>query len=277
MNRVLLNVKTHYDEMGKAEKKIADYVLLNPEKIPSLFITDLAALCASSEASVTRFSKRIGFEGFPQFKIALAQEKSFHPVSDGITPNDTPADVLAKVCNDVYSSLEKTRAQIDENALAVCCEKLIDAEKIFIFGLGSSSPVAQDAAHKLFRIGFSAVAYTDNHMQAIAATHADANTVVIGVSHSGRSRDIVESMKLAKDNGATTIAVTNIGKSPLTKTSDVILSTVSDETNYRVLGLSSRIAQLAIMDAIYSYLVLHVPTASEYIQNAENSLGYKKY
>ena len=114
-------------------------------------------------------------------------------------------------------------------------------------------------------------------MQSIAATHADKDTVAIGISHSGKSRDIVEAMKLARENGATTIAITNLGKSPLQKISDLVLSTVSDETNYRILGLSSRIAQLAIIDAIYSYLVLHIPSATEYIQNAENSLSLKKY
>ncbi len=277
MNKVILNIKTRYDEFGEAEMKIADYITNNYEKVPSLFIGDFADLCDCSVATVTRFSKKLGFSGFPQLKIALAGEKGFHPVGENITKSDTAKEVFDKVCTDIYSSIEKTKNNIDSAALQACCDALIKAEKIYIFGLGNSASVAQDAAHKFFRLGKNASAYTDNHLQSIATTHADEKTVVIGISHSGKSKDIIEALKLSRINGATTVALTNFQKSPIIKVSDLVLATVSEETNYRVLGLSSRIAQLAIIDALYSYLVCHYEKSAEFINATESSLLSKKY
>ena len=134
-----------------------------------------------------------------------------------------------------------------------------------------------DATHKLLRLGFNAVCYTDNHMQAIAAAHLKNGDVVIAISHSGSSKDIVQALELAKSRGAITITLTNKGKSPVVKFSDFILNTVSDETNYTILGLNSRIAQLAIIDAIYYYLVCNVDGAKEFSSKTENALQPKKY
>lgn len=242
-----------------------------------MFIGDFAQLCDCSVATVTRFSKKLGFNGFPQLKIALAREKDFSPVGENITAADTAAEVFAKICNDIYGSLERTKKSINADELQKCCEAVISADKIFLFGLGNSASVAQDAAHKLFRLGKDSTAYTDNHMQAIAATHTGKGSLVIGVSHSGKSKDIVDALKLSRENGATTVAITSLGNHPLKKVSDIVLNTVSEETNYRILGLSSRIAQLAIIDAIYSYLVCHLPGAIDSINKTESALCSKKY
>lgn len=277
MNKTLLKIKNEYDALGKAEKKIADVLLNNDKSVPSMFIGDFAQLCDCSVATVTRFSKKLGFNGFPQLKIALAREKDFSPVGENITAADTAAEVFAKICNDIYGSLERTKKSINADELQKCCEAVISADKIFIFGLGNSASVAQDAAHKLFRLGKDSTAYTDNHMQAIAATHTGKGSLVIGVSHSGKSKDIVDALKLSRENGATTVAITSLGNHPLKKVSDIVLNTVSEETNYRILGLSSRIAQLAIIDAIYSYLVCHLPGAVDSINKTESALCSKKY
>lgn len=277
MNKTLLKIKNEYDALGKAEKKIADVLLNNDKSVPSMFIGDFAQLCDCSVATVTRFSKKLGFNGFPQLKIALAREKDFSPVGENITAADTAAEVFAKICNDIYGSLERTKKSINADELQKCCEAVISADKIFLFGLGNSASVAQDAAHKLFRLGKDSTAYTDNHMQAIAATHTGKGSLVIGVSHSGKSKDIVDALKLSRENGATTVAITSLGNHPLKKVSDIVLNTVSEETNYRILGLSSRIAQLAIIDAIYSYLVCHLPGAVDSINKTESALCSKKY
>ena len=277
MNKTLLKIKNEYDALGKAEKKIADVLLNNDKSVPSMFIGDFAQLCDCSVATVTRFSKKLGFNGFPQLKIALAREKDFSPVGENITAADTAAEVFAKICNDIYGSWERTKKSINADELQKCCEAVISADKIFLFGLGNSASVAQDAAHKLFRLGKDSTAYTDNHMQAIAATHTGKGSLVIGVSHSGKSKDIVDALKLSRENGATTVAITSLGNHPLKKVSDIVLNTVSEETNYRILGLSSRIAQLAIIDAIYSYLVCHLPGAIDSINKTESALCSKKY
>ncbi len=277
MEKTLLKIKILYDSFSKTEKKIADFVMENPRRLISLYITELADECAVSEATAVRFAKKLGFDGYQGLKLAVASETEVKPVSENIKKDDSAYKIFGKVCDDIYCSLEKTKNSIDGGALEKACEKILSADRIMIFGLGNSASVCIDAAHKMLRLGLNATAYTDNHMQAIAAAHADGKSVAIGVSHSGQSKDIVEALKTAKQNGATTVALTHKGKSPIDKASDIVLETVSDEMNYRILGLSSRIAQLAIVDTIYSYLACRLGKAEEEIAKTESALRQKKY
>lgn len=276
MNKILLKMKIKYDSLSKSEKQVADYLMDNPVNVLPMHITDLARECNTSESTIVRFSKKLGFNGYPQLKLALAGEASSHSVSESISTQDSAYKIFEKVCEDIYCSLEKTKRSLKNDGLQACCERLLKANQIFIFGLGNSASVALDAAHKIFRLGLNAVAYTDNHMQTIAAAHTDKNSVVIGISHSGHSKDIVQALQIAKNFGAFTISLTSRQKSPVARVSDLILSTVSDETNYRILGLCSRITQLAIIDTIYSYLVCHLENAKENISKIENTLSTKK-
>lgn len=276
MSKTVLNIKIQYDTFSKGEKKIADFLMQNPNHILPLYITELAEKCDTSEATVVRFAKRLGFDGYQQLKIAIAQETETRPINENITQNDSAGNIFQKVCDDIYCSLEKTKKAIDSDGLENCCKAILGSNNILVCGLGNSASVAIDASHKMFRLGLNAHPYTDNHMQAIAAAHTDKNSVVIGISHSGASKDIVQAMQIAKSNGATTIAITNFGKSPIDKVSDIILHTVSDETNYRILGLSSRIAQLAIIDTIYSCLVCRLDAPNERIAQTESALHSKK-
>ncbi len=276
MSKFTVQLKTQYEKFSKSEKKIADFLMSTPQNEMPFYITELAQKCETSEATVVRFAKRLGYDGYQQLKIAIAQEKDSRPINENITPNDSAYDIFGKVCEDVYCSLEKTKAALDATALQRCCDWILGAKAVLIFGLGNSASVANDMAHKLFRLGLNAHAYTDNHMQSIASAHTDETFVVVGISHSGKSKDVVQAMDVARLNGAKTVALTDFGKSPIDKVSDVVLHTVSDETNYRILGLSSRIAQLAIVDAIYSYLVCHLDCAEERIEKTESALKPKK-
>ena len=278
MDKTTLNIKILYDEMGKAEKRIADWLMENPGEILPLSIIDLAEKCGCSEATIVRFSKRLGFSGYQELKISLAQENNTTTVSTNIPVDDSPEEIYDKVCNDIYCSLERTKKVLDNKALKEACEKITNANKIVIFGLGNSASIALDASHKLLRAGCNAFSYSDNHMQVIVASHLTKDDVVIAISHSGSSKDIVEALKTAKQSGATTITITNCGKSPIQKFSDLVLHTASDETKYNILALNSRIAQLSIVNAIYFYLVYHQSEkALESIKETERSLLSKKY
>ena len=278
MAKTSLNIKMLYNEMGKAEKQIADWIEKNPGKIISLSIVELAEQCKCSEATIVRFSKRLGLSGYQELKISLAQEGGKSHVSTNITKDDKAYDIYEKVCNDIYLSLEKTKKSLSPSLMNEAADKICKAKKIVIFGLGNSASVAIDASHKLLRAGLNAVAYTDNHMQVIAASHLTKSDLAIGVSHSGSSKDIVEALKIAKEHEASTIAITNKGKSPILKYTDIVLPTSSDETEYNILALNSRIAQLAIIDALYFYVVLsHSSKAIESIKETEHSLLSKKY
>ncbi|MBO5945805.1 MAG: MurR/RpiR family transcriptional regulator [Clostridia bacterium] len=277
MGKTTVNIKVLYDAMGKAEKKIADFLLKDPKAILPLSIVDFAEACGVGEATIVRFSKRLGLDGYQQLKISLAQEDEGVPVDENIKKGDTAFSIFSKVCNDITSSLEKTKVVLNEEAIGAFCNAVMKAKEVSVFGLGNSAPVALDATHKFLRLGIRAHAYTDNHMQAIIASHLGKGDLALAISHSGSSRDIVEAMRIAKASGAVTVAITNNGKAPIDEYCDIVLHTISDETNYRILGLSSRIAQLAIVDATYSYLVCHFKGARENIKKTEIALQEKKY
>ena len=277
MNTIAFTIKILSPRMGTAEKKVAEFILKTPKELIPLSITQLAKQCGVSEATITRISKKLGFEGYQQLKLALAQETGISPLRTDISDRETPIDIFAKICDDIYYSLENTNKTINADALLKTCNGILVAKEILIFGLGNSAAIASDAAHKMIRLGLNAHAYTDNHMQAIVSSHATKDTLAIGISHSGSSKDIIHALKLCKENGATTVCLTNYGKSPIYRVSDYVLNTVSDETNYTILGLNSRISQLAIIDTIYSYLVLHLQDANGEIRKTEKALQSKKY
>ena len=277
MDRVSLKIKMLYNTLGAAEKKIADWIEQNPGKIISYSIVDLAEQCKCSEATIVRFSKKIGLEGYQDLKISLASESNTM-VSTTITALDSAIEMYDKVSNEIYCSLELTNKALDPDALAAAANAICAAKRIVLIGLGNSASIALDASHKFIRAGLNATAYSDNHMQMIVASHLSEGDVVIGVSHSGSSRDIVDALKVAREHGAKTVAITNVGKSPIDKVSDIVLHTSSTETEYSILALNSRIAQLAIVDTLYYYVVYNLSDkALESIKETERSLMSKKY
>ena len=278
MDKISIKIKLLYGQMGKAEKQIADWIESNPGKIISLSIVELAELCRCSEATIVRFSKRLGMSGFQELKISLASEGGGAAVNTHITAEDGAYQMYEKVCNDIYLSLEQTKKSLDPVALSRAAEAICSANKVDLYGLGNSASVALDGAHKFLRAGILAVSYSDNHMQVIAASQLKKGDVAIAVSHSGSSKDIVEALAIAKEKGAVTIAITNAGKSPVVKHSDFVLSTSSEETKYNILGLNSRLVQLAIIDALYYYVVYNRSTeARGSIDATERALQGKKY
>lgn len=278
MNRTSLQIKLMYDQMGKAEKKIADWLLQNPGGLIPLSITELAEQCGCGEATIVRFARRLGFGGYQELKISLAQEEGKTELNTQIRKTDTCLEVLEKVSNDIYCALEMTQTVISGEALDQAVNALIAAKRIAIYGLGNSASVAQDMQHKFLRAGYDAVVYCDNHMQAISAAHLKPGDVAIGISHSGSSKDIVDALHIAKGAGAVTIAITNQGKSPILKQSDIILCTASNETHYSILGLNSRIAQLAIINTLYYSAVRRQKTDSQHaVELTERALLNKKF
>jgi len=280
MNNIMLRIKTMYDDMGSGEKKIADWLLNHQNEVISLSISELAEECGCGEATIVRFAKRLGLEGYQELKISIAQESSGtgHIINESISGDDSCAVIFTKISNDIYSSLAHTKKVLNDHNMELAAKKILEADRIAIFGLGNSASIAIDAQHKFLRAGLNAAAYCDNHMQAIVASHLSKNDVVIGISHSGSSRDIVEAMKIAKEAGAATICITNFGKSPIIKQSDITLFTASEEIKYTIFGMYSRHAQLAIIDAIYIYVVLRKGEEGiKAVHNTERALQSKKY
>ena len=272
-------IRFSLDDMGPAEKRIADFLISHSGEFLGMSISEFAKKCGCGDATVVRFSRRLGASGYQELKLWIAAELSSHSeISREIEPSDSCYSIFQKRIADITSSLRNTESVLDERQLELAARAIMNAERIVIFGLGNSAAIAHDAAHKLLRLGLSAQSCCDNHMQAIIASHLKRGSVAIGISHSGMSRDIVESMRLCKLCGATTICITNHGRTPITEASDISLFTKSEETEYSILAMSSRIAQLAIFDSIYTYIVLNADKASrQAIYNTEFSLQNKKY
>lgn len=279
MESIRYKIRTLYTDMGPGEKRIADYILSNTRQVMDFSVTELAKQCECGDATVVRFSRRIGFSGFQALKIGIAREiGSTSSVGTEIQKSDTCYDIFQKRVNDISEALRSTEIILNADALEQAAKKIMQANRIAIFGLGNSASVALDATHKFLRLGLVAECCTDNHMQAIVASHLDRKSVAIGISHSGASKDVVEALRYSKIGGATTIGITSYDNSPLVKASDISLFTRADETQHSLLALSSRIAQLTIFDAIYTYIVVNTDKAAiQAIYNTEYALQSKKY
>lgn len=279
MESLVHKIRFMYNQMGPGERKIAEYLLEHTEELINMSVSELAERCGCGDATVVRFSRKLGFDGFQAMKIVFAAElNTASTISSEIERSDSCLEIFRKRINDISVALWSTESVLDGNSLDKASRMIMEAKRIVIFGLGNSASIVQDAAHKFLRLGLNAQSCSDNHMQAIIASHLDRSSVAIGVSHSGSSRDIVEALRLSKASGASTVCITNYSSSPIVRESDVALFTKSEETKHSILAMTSRIAQLAIFDAIYTYIVVNSSkNARNAIYNTEYSLQDKKY
>ncbi len=276
---LLLRMEAMRDSLGQAERKVVDYILKNPEKMIYLSVAGLAEASGVSDATVVRTCRKLGLSGYQDFKVTLAQEivTPIQSIHEEISENDNASAIVDKVFQGTVQALRLTHDSLDTAALERAADFISGARRVIILGMGSSHSVAVDLQHKLLRLGIDAVACTDSHMQTITASLLTKEDVVFAISHSGSSKDIVDNTKLAKSSGAVTISLTSIGSSPLSKITDVQLYTVSRETRYRIVALSSRIAQEAIIDTLYTLIALKDRKYVEGFRKIEKAIQRKKY
>ena len=280
ISALLIKIETLRHSLSETECKVADYILAHPNEVIYLSITDMAANCGVSDATVVRLCKHLGMHGYQELKVTLAQDivSPLERIHEAITENDNSGDVMGKVFQTTIQALQYTARIVNRQALELAVDSLQKARRIVIFGLGNSASVAKDLQHKLLRLGLNAIAYDDNHLQRIVCTYLRAGDVCVGISHSGSSRDIVEAAKIAHKNGATVISMTGVGRSPLSEMADIRLETASHEAQYHILALASRIAQYVLIDSIYTCLALKQRTGKgEYQQDIERALEDLKY
>ncbi len=279
MKTILSQIQDSYPSFGRGERKLADWILKHPSELIALSISELAAACGCGDATVIRFAKKLGLSGYQELKITVAQEIGGSFIgSTSVSREDSPITLYQKHCSDIMQALERTKLRLDVSAMEAAANALLKAHAIAVIGLGSSASLAQDATHKLVRLGLPASVYCDNHMQMIVASHLGPGDVVLAISHSGSSVDIVNALTEARKNQATTISVTGYAKSPVARQSDYYLVTYAEETKHSILAMTSRIAQLAIIDTLYTYMVLHGgDRILAAIQSTETALESKKF
>lgn len=276
---LILKIRTIIDSMSKSERRVCEYISEHSEEVIHMCISDMAATCGVSEATVIRTSKKLGFPSYQNLKITLAQDivTPIQAINEDIAISDPPTVIYEKVFNSIMHTINFTFKTLNVEDISLASDKLLAARRICICGLGNSHAIAQDMQHKFMRLGLDAVAYTDNHIQVIGTTFIRDTDVLVAISHSGSSRDVVHAAEIAKKNGAFVISITSMGRSPLHDIADLSLCTSSNETKYRALALSSRIAQMAIIDTIYTFIALRKENSTEGFFNIEKNLGDTKY
>ncbi len=247
-----LRIRSHYNSLSPLQKKLADYITASPEALPALDLKQLARKAKVSSATVTRFCHAIGFAGFHEFKLASAQELVSLPlVFEDFDPGDDDENRISKVFAAYIQSLIDTRAMLSVPHLVELADRIKRARQVSIFGIGSSGSMAVAASHRLALLGVPCQAHTDPYEQTIAAATLTADDVAIGISHSGTSRITVDTLRLARKQGAFTVALTNHANSPLARVASLSLLTSLHERKVHVASLTSRVAQLTLVDCLY--------------------------
>ncbi|MBI2437889.1 MAG: MurR/RpiR family transcriptional regulator [Lentisphaerae bacterium] len=253
MSNTLAKINACMPAFSKAEKLVADYIRRHLEKAPLLSVHAIARTTGVSVASVSRMARKLGYPGFKEFRIGLARETP-SPISTiyrAITPDDSGRTVAQKVFVGNIRSLQETLKILDIGTCIRAARAISAAERVVFVGIGSSGCVAQDAALRFMHLDIQAEACQDSYQMLVRAMQAGKKQVVVGISHSGRSLATVQALALARDNGATTVGISNYVKSPLRNVSRIFFCTAFRENSVKAAALSSAVAQMCLMDALY--------------------------
>lgn len=251
-------IRGAYSTLSKKEQRIADYILKQPEQIIHHTINQVADDLDVAESTVFRFCQRVGFKGYQALKIALASDvvAPLQDIHEDIIETDTALEIAEKIFSTNGKTIESTRQILEGASLDKTVELFLGARRIEFFGSGGSAVVALDAYHKFVRSGLQVSAMLESHMQLMSASQLTAEDVAVVISHSGASKETLDIAKLLKEKGVPMIAITNYAKSPLSKIADVSLYTVSQETAFRSEALASRIAELSLIDALFTAVMM---------------------
>ncbi|TRY27558.1 MurR/RpiR family transcriptional regulator [Brevibacillus sp. LEMMJ03] len=277
---VLAKLRAVYSQLSSKEQQVAGYILEHASDIVHLSITELSELCECADATVFRLCRRLGFRGYQAFKIALASEVTNPKQAIYQEINLEDDDVLSIAGNIFAANMETLRDTLhilNREELSAIIDWLAGAKRIEFYGSGGSAAIAQDAYHKFMRTGIPCIHHSDAHYQVMSASLLQEGDVVVGISHSGSNKDILEALRVAKDAGAKTIGITSYGKSPLVKLADCCLYTTSRETVFRTEALSSRLAQLFLIDLLYVAVSLRREAQTvENIQHIREAISLKR-
>ncbi len=262
-----------------SEKKVARAVLKNPETVIYNSITNLAEDSGVSEPTVTRFCRKLGLSGFMELKLCIARDlPSGSYLHENVSETDDLPVILEKLFNSCIEALKESLKQIDAETLQKAVVAIRNAGRIDFYGQGGSAIVAHDAFHKFFRLGIPCAVHDDPHMQVMSAACLNKNDVVIAISHTGSTRDIIESAKIARKAGATVIGITGGLKSPLSKVSDITISVNSKEAALLLAPMTSRLVQLAIIDVLFVTVAMgSMDDFHQQLQKVKKALINKRY
>ncbi|PRX50560.1 RpiR family transcriptional regulator [Prauserella shujinwangii] len=268
----LVRIRSLLPGLARAEQRVAKVVLDDPSAVARRSITEVALAANTSETTVTRFCKAIGVGGYPQLRIALAADtartaaRSSRDLGGDISPEDDVAAVVSKVSFADARAVEETAEQLDVAELERVIDVLAAAGRVDVYGVGASAFVAADLQQKLHRIGRVSFSWSDTHIMLTSAAVLSEGDVAVGISHTGATTDTVEALRVAREHGATTVALTNFPRSPITEVADHVLTTAARETTFRSGATASRIAQLTVIDCLF------IGVAQRHLDESVNAL-----
>lgn len=248
----LIRIKSAMESFRPAEREVAEFVLENPEQVMQMSISEVSRNTGVGESTVIRFCRALGYKGYQDFKLRLAQDlvEPVRYIHENVNFDDSAKDLAKKVFQTNLKAVEDTMKVLDAEVVEAAAKILIESRRVDIYGIGYSSLTAQDAKLKLARLGLTVDAFGDAHLQAMAAVLLRKGDVAIGISHSGSTKDVVDALIAAHKAGATTMAITNFCPSPITKVADIVLLTAAPESAFGGEVLTSRIAQLCVVDVL---------------------------
>ncbi|MET3574976.1 MurR/RpiR family transcriptional regulator [Bhargavaea ullalensis] len=253
-------MEQHKHSFTKSENKIYQYILDNPKQVIYHSLTEFSDASGVAEATVLRFLRKLGYKGFQDFKFLLAREVAAE------SEEEQEETYVERIRNNMVRALEDTYEVIDPVALEGSIGAIHASDDVVIFGIGSSGIAGLDMQHRLMRIGKNTQVVTDSHFQVMRATSLDSKSVVVAISLSGGTKDIVDTVRIAKEREATIIVITNYVKSPLTKYADYILLTSAKESPLNSGSLVSKVTQLYLIDLICTGVTMKNYESAEHVK-----------
>lgn len=253
----IVRLQTSYPLLWKSEKKIADYLQQHADQRIDYSITEFGKLLNVSEATVSRFCRAVGFQGFQDLKLSLATSlnpaEEFKNVPIDIHETDSMAEIGKKLVDTLATNLIETQRNLNTENILAAVDAIVQAKHVGLFGIGGSSTVLSAANHLFVKAGINCSVYNDGYMQTVIASLLNENSVAIGVSNTGLSMTVVNALKIASENNAVTICITSNSTSPLAQFSQICLLTALTKKDIPLYGdfLEARMSQLYIIDLLY--------------------------
>lgn len=252
----LLKIKAIFNDFTPVEQKVAEFILENPSKVPAMSIKELAVASKSSDASVMRFCKALGFSGYRSFivglTLAIADNEEDAGLYTDIRPGDSVKSVIRNIFRNERQALTDTENILKTTEVEKAVAILGSSEAVHFFGIGASGLVCLDAVQKFRRIGVSSYAHTDFHDQLTSAALLGSKDACVLFTYSGKTKEIQLILKLLKAQNCKIIAVTKLRKTNLLKGADVYLNVLTREVTMRSGATGSRIAMLSLVDILLS-------------------------
>ncbi|RYG10944.1 MAG: MurR/RpiR family transcriptional regulator [Burkholderiales bacterium] len=279
---ILKLIAAKLDSMTKADQQIAQFILDDPERMLSLSSAALADEIGRSQSSVIKFSQKLGYDGYQQLKLAVNKAKAQEwqapagVIHGTIEASDSYMTILQKMIGSKLLSMRETTAANSEETINAVLDLLVGARRVQLAGVGASSLVARDLSYKLQKLGRTVLIDNDSHIQISHASTLNHEDLLIALSYTGASIEILRIAELARKRGANVISITGLQPNPLVELAHINLYTIADEERVRSSAITSRDAQLMLTDMLFILLLRRQADANEFIHRSEAAVNVLK-